>query len=121
MKAERVRRYRRGLWAETLASWRLRLKGFRILERRYKTAVGEIDIIAVRGRTLAFIEVKQRSSHDEALLSVTPRAQSRIARAAQIYLARHPVYALHDIRFDVMSVIPPFRVTHLDNAFRPPA
>ncbi len=121
MKGERIRRYRDGLRAETLAAWRLRLKGYRIRSQRFKSPVGEIDIVATRGRTVVFVEVKRRASHEEALFSVTPHAQSRISRAAALYMARHPEFGHYDMRFDVISVTPPFRVSHLDNAFRPPA
>jgi hypothetical protein len=56
----RRRAYRFGHWAETLCVWWLRLGGYRVLARRYKTPVGEIDIVARRGAALAFIEVKAR-------------------------------------------------------------
>ena len=70
--AERRRRAeRQGLWAERLAEILLRLKGYRILDRRYRTKVGEIDLIARRGKRLAFVEVKRRKSQDEALDAIT--------------------------------------------------
>ena len=121
MTAERLRRYREGLWAETAAAWRLRLKGYRILARRFKTSVGEIDLVALRGKTLVFVEVKRRASHDEALFAVTPKAQKRIARAAELYRSRHPKLSGHAVRFDIVAVTPLFRIIHLDNAFRGPA
>ena len=65
MSEKRVRAYRHGLFAETVAALLLRLKGHRIVARRYKTPVGEIDLVALKGKRLAFIEVKRRKSLDE--------------------------------------------------------
>jgi len=93
-----------GQRAETLACWYLRLKGYRILARDYKTPVGEIDIIACRGRVLAFVEVKQRKSRAAGLESISMRQQQRIARAAEAYLMRHPDLATRDVRFDVITM-----------------
>ena len=121
MKAERLKRYKDGLWAETLASCYLTLKGYRICARRFKTPVGEIDIVARKKDVLAFIEVKRRASHDEGAASVTPHMQDRIVRAAGAYLTRNPDLASHAVRFDVITVAPPLRVRHLDNAWRPRA
>ncbi len=121
MKAERQKRYKDGLWAETLASCYLMFKGYRICARRFKTPVGEIDIVARKKDVLAFIEVKRRESHDKGAESVTARARDRIGRAAGLYIARHPDFAGHYLRFDVITVVPPLRVRHLDNAWRPRA
>jgi len=64
MRQRRVRAYRRGLFAETVAALLLRLKGHRILARRYRTPVGEIDLVALKGKRLAFVEVKRRRSFE---------------------------------------------------------
>jgi putative endonuclease len=119
-KTDRIRRYKDGLWAETLSAWYLRCKGYRILRQRYKTPMGEIDIIARRGKVVAFIEVKRRGSYEDAVISVTPRTQSRIVRAAQMFMAQQDGLQNCDLRFDVIAVLP-FRLRHLDNAWRPPA
>ena len=66
MSEKRVRAYRHGLLAETIAALLLRLKGHRNIARRYKTPVGEIDLVALKGKRLAFVEVKQRKTFDEA-------------------------------------------------------
>jgi putative endonuclease len=108
-----------GLAAETMAACLLRLKGYRILARRYKTPVGEIDLVARRRNTLAFIEVKSRKRMDEALAAVTPAMRERIIRAAGFFVARHPEMASFDMRFDLVAVSPPFYWRHLDNAWRP--
>ncbi len=119
-KNDRIRRYHDGLWAETLSAWFLRCKGYRILRQRYKTPLGEIDIIAQRGKVVAFIEVKRRALYEDAVISVTPRTQRRIVQAAQMFMAQHGGLQHCDLRFDVIAVWP-FRLRHLDNAWRPPA
>lgn len=96
--------YRRGLGAEGLAAWLLRLKGYRILGRRVKTPVGEIDLIARRGDVVAFVEVKRRVAADDALTAVTPAGRRRIAAAARAWLARHPEHARGTLRFDLVVV-----------------
>jgi putative endonuclease len=103
---KRLRAYRHGVFAETAAALLLRLKGHRIVARRYKTPVGEIDLVALRGRRLAFVEVKQRRSLDEAGWALPTRARRRIVRAAQYWLSSHPDFAGHDIAFDVVLAAP---------------
>lgn len=115
--ARRIRAYRLGLAAETLAAWALRLKGYRILAARYRTAAGEIDLVARRGPVLAFVEVKARATAGRALEAVDPRTQTRIARAADVYLARHPTLATLDRRFDIVVVAPRRWPRHLPGAF----
>lgn len=110
-----------GLAAETLAALILMAKGYRIAARRYKTPVGEIDLIARKGRTLVFVEVKARKVMDGALESVTPHMQARIGRAAGYFIAANPVLAGFEMRFDLLAVRLPFYWRHLDNAWRPPA
>lgn len=109
--------YDRGLWAEHVAAFYLFLKGYRILRRRYKTPVGEIDLVAVRKKTLAMVEVKAREKAEDGLCAVNVRSQGRIARAAGYFLAAHPSYAEYNIRFDVVVYAWPFSLRHLDNAW----
>ena len=98
-------RERRGRWAEQAAALLLALKGYRILARRFATHVGEIDLVARRGATLAFVEVKRRPSRGAALEAVLPRQRRRIERAALLFLARHPALAAScAVRFDVVTV-----------------
>jgi putative endonuclease len=100
-----------------LAAWLLRIKLYRIVERRFKTPVGEIDLIASRFGTTVFVEVKARSirsSEAEALQAV---GTSRITRAAHYYLARHPALADTPLRFDVIFVAPRAWPRHVTNAF----
>src|SRR5438105_2725572 len=108
-----------GLTAETVTACILGLKGYRVLARRYRTPVGEIDLVVRRRNTLAFIEVKARQKIDEALAAATPVMRERIIRAAGHFIARYPALALLDMRFDLVAVAPPFYWRHLDNAWRP--
>ena len=117
MSEKRARAYRRGLFAETVAALLLRLKGHRIIARRYKTPVGEIDLVALKGKRLAFVEVKQRKSFEDAGWSLPTRARRRIVRAAQYWLAGHPNYAGHDIAFDVVLAAPWAMPRYIENAF----
>lgn len=110
--------YQNGLWAETVAATVLRLKGYRILARRYKTPVGEIDLVARRGRMIAFVEVKYRRTMDDALLSLTPSMKTRIANAARHFLAVYPAYGDYDMRFDLFALTGAFSFRHLDNAWQ---
>lgn len=106
-----------GVMYEGMAELYLRAKGFKILGRRYKTGVGEIDLIGMDGDTLAFIEVKGRATEAEALFSITPRMKNRITAAACHFIAQNPEYSEHAMRFDVVAVSPPFTIRHLDNAW----
>lgn len=116
---ERQRRYRLGLRAESLAALRLRTAGYRILARRTRTPVGEIDLIARRGRLVAFVEVKARRSQGEAAESLTPAQQKRIVRAAEYWLASHPALAGCDVRFDLLLVAGRSWPVHVKDAWRP--
>ena len=105
MRKARVKAYRQGVLAETVVALLLRLKGHRIVARRYATPVGEIDLVALKGKRLAFIEVKRRKTMDDAAWSVA-KQRRRIVRAAQYWLASHPGFAGHDIAFDVVLAAP---------------
>jgi putative endonuclease len=108
---------RRGRRAEFVAVCLLRLKGYRLLARRYRTPVGEIDLIARRAGTIAFVEVKSRPTFDAAAESVTPLGRQRIARAASLWLARHPAAAALTLRFDAVLVAPNRWPRHLAGVF----
>jgi putative endonuclease len=117
-KAGRRAAYRRGHAGERLAALRLLLSGYRILARRYRTKVGEIDLIARRGDIVAFIEVKRRDALVTGLEAVTPQAQLRIRRAAELYIRRNPALAERILRFDVMVVTPWAWPRHIVDAWR---
>ena len=109
--------YQDGLWAESVAEIVLRLKGYRILARRYKTSLGEIDLVVRRGKSVAFVEVKKRRTIPEALESLTPAMKRRIINAARHFLAAYPDYGSCDMRFDLFVVSGLFSFRHLDNAW----
>jgi putative endonuclease len=117
LNQERQRAFRIGISAESRAAAVLVAKGFRILARRWKSPVGEIDIIARRRGLLIFVEVKARDILDDAAWSVTDRQRGRIAAAAEAWLARYPDDRIRDIRFDAMLVAPGRIPRHLTAAF----
>lgn len=115
--AERQAAQKLGLSAESRAAAYLMAKGYRIVARRYKTPVGEIDIVAQRLGTVVFAEVKARGSLDAAAESVSPRQRARIIDAAQHWLAAHPKAAGLPLRFDVILIAPGRLPRHLPGAF----
>ena len=116
-RPDRVEAFKLGISAESRAAMFLIAKGYRILSRRFKTPLGEIDIVAGRRRTLVFVEVKARERTDDAAESVTARGKQRIMAAAELWLARNPAHAQAEIRFDVMLVTPGRLPQHIPNAF----
>jgi putative endonuclease len=116
-RPERVAAFRTGLSAESRAAALLVAKGYRIVSRRFRSPVGEVDIIARRGRTLIFVEVKARSTLDGAAESLLPRQQRRIAAAAAAWLAKCPDDAESHIRFDAILVAPGRIPRHIEAAF----
>ena len=83
-RPERQVAFKLGLSAESRAAALLVAKGFRILARRWKSPLGELDIVARRRALLVFVEVKARERLDDAAWSVTPRQRARIAGAAEV-------------------------------------
>ena len=118
-RKRQVRALRRGLRAETVAALWLRLRGYAIVERDVRSSLGQIDIVARRGRVLAFVEVKQRASAETAAAALLMRQRRRIERAASGYLAQRPALAGLDIRFDVVALSPWRRPRHIVGAWRP--
>ena len=116
--AERIGRYRRGRVSEWLAAAVLLAKGYRILARRCRTPYGEIDLIAVRGRRLAFVEVKRRATRLEGEAAIRPRQADRIARAAGFWVSRNPVYRDHEQGLDVVLVTPGRLPVHVPDALQ---
>jgi putative endonuclease len=114
----RVAAERHGHRSEAIAAWWLRLKLYRIVARRYRTAAGEIDLIVRRGRTLAFVEVKARASLRVAAEAVSPRQQHRITRAAGQFLAARPDLAGLDQRFDALLIVRRIWPRHIPDAWR---
>jgi len=116
-RPERQVAFRVGLSAESRAAAFLIAKGFRILARRWKTPVGEIDIVARRRHLLVFVEVKARERLDDAAWSVTDRQRARIVAAAEAWLAAHGADDIRDMRFDAMLVVPGRIPRHIVGAF----
>ena len=116
-RPERQVAFRTGISAESRAAAFLLAKGFRILARRWRSGVGEIDIVARRRALLIFVEVKARETLDEAAWSVTDRQRARIIAAAEAWLARFPDPRIQDIRFDAMLVAPGRIPRHIPAAF----
>jgi putative endonuclease len=116
-RPERQVAFRTGISAESRAAMVLVAKGFRILARRWRSPVGEIDIVARRRSLLVFVEVKAREKLDDAAWSVTERQRGRIVAAAQAWLARYPDEKITDIRFDAMLVAPGRIPRHIPAAF----
>jgi putative endonuclease len=116
-RPERQAAFRVGLSAESRAAAFLVAKGFRILARRWRSPLGEIDIVARRRQLLVFAEVKARPTLDEAAESVNVRQRQRIAAAAEVWLAMNPDDAIRDVRFDAILVTPGRIPRHVPGAF----
>lgn len=113
--------YRYGLRAERIAGLYLRCKGYRILSTRYRNHMGEIDILAARGKTLVAVEVKARQNLESCNESVPPHKQAKIARALEGWLAKSAGLAhapADNIRFDVIWIAPRHWPVHIKDAWR---
>lgn len=120
---ENLDKRRLGRWGEEQAAKYLRLRAYTILERNYACRLGEIDIIARRGRYIVFVEVKMRkdAAFAQAREFVTPAKQRRIIATAQMYLSANDIEL--QPRFDVLEVYAPqgmegrAKIIHTENAF----
>ena len=108
---------RRGRGAETLACWYLRLRGWRILARRARVPGGEVDVVARRGRTLAFVEVKARTSDEAAGFALDAWRLRRVVVAAERLAPRY-VREGDDIRIDAIFIIPRRWPRHLPDIWQ---
>lgn len=113
---------RRGVRAETLAAWWLRLKGYRVLATGFTLgrgrSAGEIDLIVRRGNVVAFVEIKARANLAQAAQAITPAQQRRIGQAARAFLARRPELAACVLRFDAVLITPAGIPRHICDAWR---
>ena len=114
----RRRAHRFGLRAESIAALLLQVKGYQILARRFAAAGGEIDLVARRGATIAFVEVKARDGLDAAAEAITEAKRRRIGHAARVWLARNPWAAALNLRGDAVFVAPGRLPRHLAAAYR---
>jgi putative endonuclease len=116
--ARRRKSYRRGHRGEWLAAAALMAKGFRILARRYRTRLGEIDLIARRGDLVLIVEVKARPTLRAAMDAIARESERRIEGAADLWLSRQPDYGRLSVRFDMVAVLPWRWPVHVENIFQ---
>ena len=116
--AARFRAYRRGHRGEWIASLALMAKGYRIVARRYRTRLGEIDLIARRGDLVLIVEVKARPTLLMAMEALGTASARRIEAAADLWLARQPDHHRLSLRFDLVAVLPRRWPVHVPDAFR---
>jgi putative endonuclease len=108
---------KRGRGAETLACWYLRLKGWRIVARRARVPGGEVDIVARRRRTLAFVEVKARATEEAAAFALDEWRLRRVVAAAERLAPRY-LRDGDDVRIDALFVVPGRWPRHLPNVWQ---
>jgi putative endonuclease len=106
-----------GRRAETLAAWWLRLKGWAILGRRVRTPRGEVDLVARRGRTVAFVEVKARATEAEAERALDDYRLRRVAAAAEGLTHRY-ARAGDVTRIDAIFIVPRRLPRHVADVWR---
>jgi len=116
--AARRRAHLFGLRAEAIAALLLGLKGYRVLARRFSVSGGEIDLVVLRGQTIAFVEVKARDDLDDAASAILETKRRRISRAARVWLARNPWAAGATLRGDAVFIAPGRLPRHLVAAYR---
>ena len=107
----------RGRGAETIACWYLRMHGWRILARRARVPGGEVDIVARRGRTLAFVEVKARGTEEAAAFALDEWRLKRVAVAAERLMPRY-MDGVDDVRIDAIFIVPFRWPRHLPNVWQ---
>ena len=108
---------KRGRGAETIACWFLRMHGWRILARRARVPGGEVDIVAKRGRTLAFVEVKARGTEDSAAIALDEWRLRRVAVAAERLMPRY-MDGVDEVRIDAIFIVPFRWPRHLPNVWQ---
>lgn len=105
-----------GRRGERIAGWWLRLKGWRILDRRVRTPAGEVDLVARKGNLIAFVEVKTRATPADLDFAIDERRLSRVATAAEVLMSRYAGPG-DDIRVDVILIAPRTPPRHIENAW----
>lgn len=116
-RKERAEKWGRA--GERRAALMLRLKGYTIVAHRLRTPVGEIDLVAKRGSTLAIVEVKARSNPNHALEALSRRQRHRLARAAAWLMASRPDFSTIAVRFDLILISPWKWPRHITDAWQP--
>jgi putative endonuclease len=112
----RKKAHRWGHWAEAWVAAYFLLRGYRILARRYRTPVGEIDLLLARKQLLVAVEVKARRRAPTGE-EISPTQRQRIARAVEYYQLQFPAVLGYDVRMDAVWVRPWGEITHLPNAW----
>lgn len=114
--------YKSGKIAEFFARLLFIFKGYTILEKNFKTGkgfnIGEIDFIARKKKVIVFVEVKKRSSLENAAYAITENQKRRIIRGAEFFMKRYPQYKNLNIRFDAVLITFPYRFQHIKNAWQ---
>lgn len=113
----KISTYHYGLISEYLALLFLKLKFYKIIERRHKTKLGEIDIIALKNDTIVFIEVKARKKYNPSYNVLNTKQINRITRAASLYLIKNKAYQKLYVRFDLISICKLTQINHIQNAW----
>lgn len=117
VKTKRQQAVESGRWAEKMAAWYLRFKGYRIIDVNVTTPVAQIDLIARKGKTWIIVEVKYRKSMAEAAKSIRYTQQQRLVRGAKYLLSRWPQLHQATIRFDAILMTPKSWPRHVQNAW----
>ena len=105
-----------GLLFEIVAMIMLFFKGYTILKRRYKTPQGELDIVAKKGNTIVFVEVKARSKDPKDYGFIRNNQVMRIKNAANKFLIAHRMYNKVPVRFDLIT-LSNTSISHIKNAW----
>lgn len=113
--------YKAGHFAETIALWFLRFKGYRFVAKNFVTGkgtnAGEIDLIVKRGKTLVFVEVKKRKTELKALYAINSKQQMRLTKGAVSFIKSHPEYDGYQLRFDAIIFYANRLPKHIQNAW----
>jgi putative endonuclease len=107
-----------GRRGEVLAALWLMAKGYRILGFRLKTPQGEIDLLALRGKVLAVVEVKRRMTLAQAAEAVTPEQRARLRRAGEALAGRRPSLRQTAVRLDLITLAPGRLPRHSPDAWK---
>lgn len=107
--------YQFGILAEKIAAVFLCLKGYKILEKRYKNHFGEIDLIAKKACVIIFVEVKARKTKATIEEVLRPSQLKRIKRSAELFIAQNPQFHNYDLRFDFIEIGKNFWPKHQKN------
>ncbi|MBO9713201.1 YraN family protein [Sphingomonas sp.] len=106
----------RGREGERRAAWWLWLQGWRILDTRVRTPAGEVDLVAQKGKLIAFVEVKTRATAAELDYAIDEYRLRRVAAAAEVLMPRYATNG-EDIRVDVILIAPRTLPRHIENAW----